>query len=378
MHNLHANEEEGVTSVPGTNGQPLDLSLYDKLNKAKIKVKRGRLRRLHKSRSQIYPHKYNLCMKNNQQNSNRAPCLAVKSEILICPICHMEATNFSIFAQHMSLHFSQLPMNSSDYFNYNYDSYKYLQENVGTRCNVDMETRNSTVDNEHLTPENTRLLELIMLKDYCSAEDIVTKGDEENCGVKTSTSNVNILSCNICSNLTTFGQFADLMNHLQNKHLLTYYYCNGCGEKFTDRIQCLVHILCRHVSPTKPVDGGSDNTFHASDSSTTVTNNTDVNSAVLSSNANENNSLKCHSVNGIWNTEPRLHNIRSMNTVIKEKNSVQNLNKFIKNKISSSLNEYSSNHHSTTNEQCDLSNLNKQVDNGLNREGLIIKTIMKI
>ncbi|CAH8870837.1 unnamed protein product [Trichobilharzia szidati] len=363
MYQLHMFEE--VTPVSGVNGQPLDLSVYDKLNKARIKLKRGRLRRIHKSKPYIYSQKFSGLLKSNQQNSDRLPCSSIKSEIFICPMCHMEATSFNIFAQHMAVHFNQLPETSpNDSVNtYGFDLPGHLQGIMGGRCSIDTETMNNTsVGSEVVNRDKTELLELI--KEYIPNKNSFGKETIGNSDKKIIFSNTNVLSCSICSHPTTFDQFADLLNHLQTKHLLTYYHCGGCEEKFTDRNRCLVHILSYHADLKNPIENTeSDVRRDASSFNITTKSVEDTDQGKLISH-NENESCKHYSLDGEWDTKRRLSKMDPDNTTMKEKGPLQDHNAGICLKN----NPYSSKCQLVTDDHSKSSNLSSQVVVESNKE----------
>nr|CAH8871414.1 unnamed protein product [Trichobilharzia regenti] len=363
MYQLHVSEE--VTPVSGVNGQPLDLSVYDKLNKARIKLKRGRLRRIHKAKPYIYSQKFSELLKSNQQNSDRLPCSSIKSEIFICPMCHMEATSFNIFAQHMAVHFNQLPETSSNESinTYNFDLPGHLQGIMGGRCSIDTETMNNTsVDSEVINRDKTKLLELI--KEYIPDKNSFGKETIGNSDKKTIFCDTNVLSCGICSHPTTFDQFADLLSHLQTEHLLTYYHCEGCEEKFTDRNRCLVHILSYHTDLKNPT-GNTELVFRRGANTFNITTKSveDTDQGKLISH-NENESCKHYSLDGEWDTKRRLSEMDSDNTTMKEKGLLQEHNAGICLKN----NPYSSKCHLATHDHSKSSNLSSQVVVESNKE----------
>ncbi|CAH8599696.1 unnamed protein product [Schistosoma mattheei] len=182
----------------------------------------------------------------------------MNSNIFICSICQMETINFYMFVQHMSIHFNQS----------NLDPFK---------------------KRDHL---NQSINEFNNYK----------------------------LLCNICNHLLNFNQFIDLLIHLQNKHMITDYHCNGCEETFTDQVQCLIHILYHHITTTKSTiqDDNDDTTIslntsssrsNSSSHSNTITNHDHNTKKSTSFNENENIPCKYQYLNSTHDNDMKLHNI---------------------------------------------------------------------
>ncbi|CAH8625222.1 unnamed protein product [Schistosoma bovis] len=187
----------------------------------------------------------------------------MNSKIFICSICQMETINFYMFVQHMSIHFNQ--------------------------SNLDPFQKRDHLNQSMNEFNNYKLL------------------------------------CNICNHLLNFNQFIDLMIHLQNKHMITDYRCNGCEETFTDQIQCLIHILYHHITTTKSTIQ-DDNDDH---DDTTISLNTSSSSSSSRSNSsshsnpitnhdhntkksisfNENTPCKYQYLNSTHDNDMKLHNI---------------------------------------------------------------------
>ncbi|CAI2733365.1 unnamed protein product [Schistosoma spindalis] len=145
------------------------------------------------------------------------------------------------------------------------------------------------------------------------------------------------LLCNICNNLLNFNQFIDLMIHLQNQHIITYYRCHGCEETFTDQIQCLIHILYHHITTTKSIIQEDDTTINlntsssssssssssisssssnSNNSSNTITHNDNNIKKSVSFNENENTSCKYQYLNSTHNNSIQLHDISTNSDLI--------------------------------------------------------------
>ncbi|CAH8657609.1 unnamed protein product [Schistosoma rodhaini] len=352
MYDLHKINE--IPTIKSELNIPLDLRLYNKLNKTKkFKIKHEKFKKFYKSKSYLSKQK----LKNNhpqqyyyqpqqqhrhhylqqqqhhqrsqqqQQQEDHHPqqqdhqpkqqhlfYSSIDSNILICSICHMETMNFNIFVQHMSLHLNQSNLSN-----------QLLNEFI-------------TIINQKIFNNNKN----------------------------------NQLLCNICNHLLNIDQFTELMNHLQNQHIVANYHCNGCEEIFSDQIQCLVHILYHHIITTKSVIPDNDTTNNLNSSSisstsstiTTITNHDNDTTKLDSYNENNNTSYKYQHSNSSPYTNIQLPHISTKNTtVMKEPDS--DLIKYTKN--NPSLHEYPDHSNLLNQSDCNLMNSNGQEGTKLNQ-----------
>ncbi|CAH8552629.1 unnamed protein product [Schistosoma turkestanicum] len=327
MYDLHENKE--ILSVHSGTNVPLDLCLYNKFNKVRLKIKRKKFKRNQKSKSYFYSYKSRNNNEQYQQQQQQQKHQGkqqfnhsmINSDIFICSICQMETVNFNMFVQHMALHFNQLPENSTNQSTIDqFNSHKFIQEYIKTKNKADMTMVNDTLNNEQTLLENIKYLDLLMLKNFNKNGKFYEQDDNNNNNNNKELNDL-ILTCSICDYQLNFDQFTDLMTHLQNKHLVTDYRCNGCEEIFSDRIQCLVHILYYHITTEKPTIQENDTTVHLSDdtnSSVSTCNNyvnTDTKKSI-SNHENENISCIYQHLNSSWFTDIKSHNHLSTNNTL--------------------------------------------------------------
>ncbi|XP_018652086.1 hypothetical protein Smp_171730 [Schistosoma mansoni] len=328
MYDLHKINE--IPTIHSELNIPLDLRLYNKLNKTKkFKIKHEKFKKFYKSKSYLSKQK----LKNNhpqqqhphhpQQQQKQHPdpqpqkhhpypqqqhlsYSSIDSNILICSICHMETMNFNIFVQHMSLHLNQSKLSN-----------QLLNEFISI---INQKIFNNNKNNKH-----------------------------------------NQLLCNICNHLLNMDQFTELMTHLQNKHIVTNYHCNGCEEIFSDQIQCLVHILYHHIITTKSVIQDNDtinslNSSSTSSTSSTITNHDNDTTKLDSYNENDNTSCKYQHSNSSPYTNIQLPDISTKNTtVLKEQTT--DLITYTNN--NPSLHEYPDHSNLLIQNDCNLMNSNR-------------------
>ncbi|KAK4475618.1 hypothetical protein MN116_000632 [Schistosoma mekongi] len=331
MYNLHDNESINT---------PLDLRLYHRYNKTKqLRIKRGKLKKLSKSKSYLYTHHYNN-LKNStihQCNNDFQQTTWKQSELCRCSLCNMEINNFTMFIQHITLHLNQLLTN--DTFN-SYSNKVTLDDcnQVKLHMIMMMMMMMKMIMMSTTTTTTTMMMMMMMMMTMMMTRKLSFNNNEQLSSLLLTNEylikqrnqiNAQInegqhLMCKICKHGLTFEQLTNLLDHIQTKHLSIEYRCNGCQQIFSDRIQCLVHILCQHITTVQLItdnnhttnnqtdlsSSGSSNSFSSSSNAMT-TNNNDV-----LCDDNENISCKYQHSNNVWCNNTLLRNMYENNPMI--------------------------------------------------------------
>ncbi|KAH8862470.1 hypothetical protein EWB00_010209 [Schistosoma japonicum] len=307
MYNLHDNESINT---------PLDLRLYNRFNKTRrLRIKRGKLKKLPKSKYSFYAHH----LKNSSQQFNNCLQTSFKqSDTFNCSICNMETINFNMFIQHMVLHLNQLTndttintlsdKHSLHECNKRKSQMAMMTMTTMTAIMMTMMTSKRLPFNEIL---NNEQLSFLLTNEY-----LIKQNNQSNKQINECLH----LMCNICKHELIFEQFTNLMDHLQTKHLSIEYRCNGCHQIFSDRIQCLVHILCQHITTVQLLTDNNHTTNNLTNLSSSSSNNnnpmiTTNNNNVLCDD-NENITCKYQHSNNVWCNNTLLRNMYQNNPMI--------------------------------------------------------------